>query len=217
MKRTSQYDKNKILDAVALQDHYARTYKIRDLRKIKYSVLPAIAPKNSRNQPETDQAGREESSRQLNERGTGGRDGGRDDRMGWTGMRGKGRGKSTEKVVDKIDYRDIINKGIEKIDSKISKNNDDKYRVYYRKLTLAQRRGLVEAPVRPLNLEEWKKVVEKAVKRIDKEESVCPICMDGFKNKTQVILNCSHYFHKACIESFEKHTGEKRCPICRYE
>lgn len=31
----------------------------------------------------------------------------------------------------------------------------------------------------------------------------------------QVLLSCSHVFHKACLSSFERFTGAKSCPLCR--
>eukprot|EP00002_Diphylleia_rotans_P038098 TRINITY_DN8608_c0_g1_i6.p1 TRINITY_DN8608_c0_g1~~TRINITY_DN8608_c0_g1_i6.p1 ORF type:complete len:247 (+),score=15.52 TRINITY_DN8608_c0_g1_i6:129-869(+) len=36
-------------------------------------------------------------------------------------------------------------------------------------------------------------------------------------SKMQVLLSCSHIFHKECLASFEKHSGTKNCPICRKE
>ncbi|RXN17337.1 RING finger 32 isoform X1 [Labeo rohita] len=33
----------------------------------------------------------------------------------------------------------------------------------------------------------------------------------------QVLLSCSHVFHKVCLKSFEKFSGRKSCPMCRTE
>ncbi|KAF6086754.1 ring finger protein 32 [Phyllostomus discolor] len=30
-----------------------------------------------------------------------------------------------------------------------------------------------------------------------------------------VLLSCSHVFHRACLQAFEKFTGKKTCPLCR--
>lgn len=48
----------------------------------------------------------------------------------------------------------------------------------------------------------------------DKDDNTCAICIESFSNKhTNIILDCGHKFHSACIISwFEK---ELTCPICR--
>ena len=33
----------------------------------------------------------------------------------------------------------------------------------------------------------------------------------------QVILSCSHVFHKNCLQAFERFSGKKTCPMCRKE
>lgn len=83
-------------------------------------------------------------------------------------------------------------------------------------LTLAQKLGLVEAPEQPLSEEEWKHAKEKSNKR---EDSVlpCVICKEDFGTQAQVLLSCTHVFHKACLQAFEKFTGKKTCPMCRKE
>ena len=45
----------------------------------------------------------------------------------------------------------------------------------------------------------------------------CAICREPFGVDAQVILSCTHVFHRACLASFERFVGaEKRsCPICR--
>ena len=48
----------------------------------------------------------------------------------------------------------------------------------------------------------------------------CAICHQDFKLRPQVILSCSHVFHKACLFSFEKlldNNKQRRCPLCREE
>ena len=41
--------------------------------------------------------------------------------------------------------------------------------------------------------------------------------MEGFKEGREVLLSCSHMFHRHCLTSFEKfmRTDEKSCPVCR--
>ena len=48
----------------------------------------------------------------------------------------------------------------------------------------------------------------------DKDNDTCAICIEPFSSKhTNIILDCGHKFHSACIISwFEK---ELTCPICR--
>ena len=82
--------------------------------------------------------------------------------------------------------------------------------------TLAQRRGLVPIapPQAPLTPFDWA-VIENS--RSD-PDSCCPICMEGFKQGHEVLLSCSHIFHRACLRSFENFMkdSEFSCPICRY-
>ena len=108
----------------------------------------------------------------------------------------------------------IIEKQI-KIQQKNEKlNNDMKLEKYNKKLTLAQKLGLFEKPPKPLTNDEWVEVEEKSKKRLDNED--CPICLEAFKSpNNQVILSCTHVFHKTCLSNFEKHTKMQQCPICR--
>jgi hypothetical protein len=50
-----------------------------------------------------------------------------------------------------------------------------------------------------------------------RRDSHCPIGMEAFSGGHEVLLSCSHMFHRACLGSFEKFvkTAERRCPICR--
>jgi len=94
------------------------------------------------------------------------------------------------------------------------KNIQTKLYSYIKKLTLAQRLGLVEKPPKPLSNEEWVQIEEKNKKREDHHS--CPICLEGFKTpNNQIILSCSHVFHKTCLSNFEKFSKSKVCPICR--
>ncbi|XP_033726891.1 RING finger protein 32-like isoform X2 [Pecten maximus] len=82
------------------------------------------------------------------------------------------------------------------------------------KLSLAQKMGLVEAPELPLTEQEWKSVKEKSNKRDDSKQP-CVICKEDFGTQEQVLLSCTHVFHKACLQAFERFTGRKTCPMCR--
>ncbi|CAN0345774.1 unnamed protein product, partial [Ectocarpus sp. 12 AP-2014] len=83
-------------------------------------------------------------------------------------------------------------------------------------VTLAQIRGLEKPPEPTLTPGEWRAVEAKALARGD-EAAPCPICRESFRGESQVILSCSHVFHKACLSSFEKflRAQERSCPLCR--
>ncbi|KAJ3064208.1 RING finger protein 32 [Podochytrium sp. JEL0797] len=75
--------------------------------------------------------------------------------------------------------------------------------------------GIVGAPPQLLSKHEWSVVKEKSRSTHATFRTDCAICCEPFAALTQVILSCSHSFHKACIKSYEKHTNSKRCPLCR--
>eukprot|EP00736_Rhodelphis_marinus_P008125 Rmarinus@m.13999 len=83
-------------------------------------------------------------------------------------------------------------------------------------LTLAQRRGLVARPPPKLTEDEWKSVHNASRTRHDSTKP-CPICRESFGADEQVLLSCSHVFHKACLASYEKFAGSRKCPLCRKE
>lgn len=84
------------------------------------------------------------------------------------------------------------------------------------RLTLAQRMGLVEAPSPRLTAEEWAEVKTRSILEGDSTQP-CAICREEFRLQPQVLLSCSHVFHKVCLKSFEKFSGKKCCPMCRKE
>ena len=97
-----------------------------------------------------------------------------------------------------------------------NQQNSRKMQIYYKKLTLAQRLGIIEAPPAPLSNEAWKKIENQSLKRISSDKEIlCPICLEEFNSENQIILSCSHVFHSKCLKSFEQHTKIKMCPICR--
>lgn len=85
-----------------------------------------------------------------------------------------------------------------------------------RPLSLAQKLNLVERPPDPLTDDEWNKVKQVSLKRLDPMQP-CSICQDFLGPRDQVILDCSHVFHGVCLASFEKFTQIKACPLCRKE
>lgn len=63
-------------------------------------------------------------------------------------------------------------------------------------------------------ISDWDGAMDKASKR---HNDICAICFCGFGTKELYILDCSHCFHKNCLDSFERFDPYflKRCPICR--
>ncbi|KPP73961.1 hypothetical protein Z043_106915 [Scleropages formosus] len=112
-------------------------------------------------------------------------------------------------------------------------------------LTLAQRLGLVDAPPISLTTQEWEHVKARSVQEGDSVQP-CVICREEFRLQPQVLLSCSHVFHRvsylpprsqcsvlitvtpchtlthdalgqACLHAFERFSGKKCCPMCRRE
>ncbi|KAL1006804.1 hypothetical protein UPYG_G00077360 [Umbra pygmaea] len=83
-------------------------------------------------------------------------------------------------------------------------------------LTLAQKMGLVESPARRLTVDEWTQVKLRSIHEGDSKQP-CVICREQFCLQTQVLLCCSHVFHRACLQAFERFSGRKCCPMCRKE
>ena len=84
--------------------------------------------------------------------------------------------------------------------------------------TLAERRGLVPQATAPrvdpaVSRDEWS-AIEHSIR--GRQEAYCPICLEGFKEH-EVLLSCSHMFHRACLQNFEQlvRRNERSCPICR--
>ncbi|XP_039609554.1 RING finger protein 32 [Polypterus senegalus] len=104
----------------------------------------------------------------------------------------------------------------------VTKNRDDTQEEEYvldpnpPRLTLAQRMGLVEAPAMPLTADEWYKVKERSIREGDLSQP-CAICKEDLGLQQQVLLSCSHVFHRVCLQAFERFSQKKSCPMCRME
>lgn len=81
-------------------------------------------------------------------------------------------------------------------------------------LTLAERLGLVAGPAMRLSENQWSLVKIRSVQQGESARP-CAVCKEEFQLKPQVLLSCSHIFHRACVEAFEKFSGRKCCPVCR--
>ncbi|TDG97364.1 hypothetical protein EPR50_G00225320 [Perca flavescens] len=85
-----------------------------------------------------------------------------------------------------------------------------------RPLTLAQKLGLVASPAGRLREDEWTRVKARSIQQGDSAQP-CAICREEFCLQPQVLLSCSHVFHRACLKAFERFSGRKCCPMCRKE
>ena len=69
----------------------------------------------------------------------------------------------------------------------------------------------------PVLSKEWASIEAKVSSRLERD-ACCPICMEGFNQGYEVLLSCSHIFHRNCLDSFESFMGKdemRSCPICR--
>uniref|UniRef100_A0A3Q3EBZ9 Ring finger protein 32 n=1 Tax=Labrus bergylta TaxID=56723 RepID=A0A3Q3EBZ9_9LABR len=85
-------------------------------------------------------------------------------------------------------------------------------------LTLAQKLGLVARPAGRLTEDEWRQVKARSVQQGESAQP-CAICKEDFHLQPQVLLSCSHIFHRACLHAFERFSKacKKCCPMCRKE
>nr|XP_014432159.2 RING finger protein 32 isoform X3 [Pelodiscus sinensis] len=126
--------------------------------------------------------------------------------------------KNIYKPVNKEMVRAVVDTGLRKKSILYSQKEDpEKEYVLDPKppqLTLAQKLGLIEPPPLPLTTEEWDKVKQRSIKQGDSVQP-CAICREEFALQPQVLLSCSHVFHRECLKAFEKFAGKKTCPLCR--
>ncbi|XP_032900249.1 RING finger protein 32 isoform X1 [Amblyraja radiata] len=113
----------------------------------------------------------------------------------------------------------VVDTGRKRNEKKKIKQKEEKEYVLDPKplsLTLAQKMGLVEAPNAALTASEWQLVKKRSLQQGDSAQP-CAICREEFGMKQQVLLSCSHVFHRICLQAFEKFSGRKSCPMCRKE
>lgn len=123
------------------------------------------------------------------------------------------------KQKQKKEIKSQTDTGLRRQRPKESSKKEDKEYVLDAKpapLTLAQKLGLVEAPEQLLSENDWQNVKTKSNER-DDSKLPCVICKEDFGTQEQVLLSCSHVFHRACLQAFERFTGKKTCPMCRRE
>ncbi|XP_053115108.1 RING finger protein 32 isoform X2 [Hemicordylus capensis] len=120
--------------------------------------------------------------------------------------------------VNKEVIRAVVDTGLRKTTCCQQKNEDPEKEYILdacpQPFTLAQKLGLVEPPAIPLTTEEWEHVKQRSIEQGDSVQP-CAICKEEFALQPQVLLSCSHVFHKACLKAFERFAGKKSCPMCR--
>uniref|UniRef100_A0A8D2IKQ1 Ring finger protein 32 n=2 Tax=Varanus komodoensis TaxID=61221 RepID=A0A8D2IKQ1_VARKO len=126
--------------------------------------------------------------------------------------------KNVFRPANKETVRAVVDTGLRKKSSHQPKNEDPEKEYVLdpcpQPLTLAQRLGLVEPPAQPLTMTEWELVKQRSVRQGDSVQP-CAICREEFALQPQVLLSCSHVFHRACLKAFERFAGKKTCPMCR--
>ncbi|KAM7120256.1 RING finger protein 32 isoform 2-T3 [Molossus nigricans] len=126
------------------------------------------------------------------------------------------KGENTSRSL-KRNTKAVIDTGLQKTPQGPKEEDPEKEYVLDPKpppLTLAQRLGLFEPPPPPLSAEEWGSVKQRSVSQGDSMQP-CPICKEEFQLRPQVLLSCSHVFHRACLQAFERFASKKTCPLCR--
>ncbi|ETE72742.1 RING finger protein 32, partial [Ophiophagus hannah] len=131
--------------------------------------------------------------------------------------------KNKYRPVNKEKIRAVIDTGLKQTNKQPNNQNnpqnEDPEKEYVldpnpQPLTLAQKFGLVELPAMPLTLDDWEYVKQRSIKQGDSVQP-CAICKEEFALQPQVLLSCSHVFHRACLKAFERFAAKKSCPMCR--
>ncbi|XP_059827847.1 RING finger protein 32 isoform X1 [Hypanus sabinus] len=123
------------------------------------------------------------------------------------------------RLVNRNTVKPVVDTGIKRNEKKEIKEDEEREYVLDPKpsgLTLAQKMGLVEAPNAPLTANEWHLVKKRSMQQGDSAQP-CAICREEFGLQQQVLLSCSHVFHRICLQAFEKFSGRRSCPMCRKE
>jgi hypothetical protein len=93
--------------------------------------------------------------------------------------------------------------------------SETKLKEYEKSLTLAQKLDLVAKPPTPLSVSQWDVVKSQSASCA----ANCPICLESFKLRDQIILPCSHVYHRVCFTYYIRYLKSEsctgRCAICR--
>jgi hypothetical protein len=109
----------------------------------------------------------------------------------------------TDKMMKEIERQNKIN---EELFNDVLKEHQELIRMENKERQLEEKSKKKEE-------KNWNNIVNK----MEKRDHTCAICLCEFKNKSLYVLDCSHCFHKNCLDSFERFDPYyiKICPICR--
>ena len=110
----------------------------------------------------------------------------------------------TDKMMKEIERQNKIN---QELFNDVLKEHEELIRMENKEKELEEKNKKKEE-------KNWKNIVNKMEQR---DQQVCAICLCELKNKSLYVLDCTHCFHKNCLDSFERFDPYyiKRCPICR--
>ena len=113
----------------------------------------------------------------------------------------------TDKMVKAIEKQNEIN---QKYFNEVLKENEDVIRTENKNKAMMDKLKKEQEKKNP----DWNNIVNKMECR---NNHTCAICLCEFANKPVYVLDCTHCFHKNCLDSFERFDPYyiKRCPICR--
>jgi len=109
----------------------------------------------------------------------------------------------TDKMMKEIERQNKIN---QELFNDVLKEHEELIRMENKEKQLEEKNKKKEE-------KNWENIVNK----MEKRDHTCAICLCEFKNKSLYVLDCTHCFHKNCLDSFERFDPYyiKRCPICR--
>ena len=112
----------------------------------------------------------------------------------------------TDKMMKEIERQNKIN---EELFNDVLKEHEELIRMENKEKELLEKNKKKEK-----SGTDWNNIVNKMENR---NNNTCAICLCEFKNKPLYVLDCTHCFHKNCLDSFERFDPYyiKRCPICR--
>jgi Ring finger domain/RING-like zinc finger len=81
------------------------------------------------------------------------------------------------------------------------------------RLLLRELNQVKKVPPQASNSIPWAEIKAKC----SNGEEECPICLESYQLKSQIILTCSHAFHQICFASYQKLLVNRqiKCPCCR--
>ena len=115
----------------------------------------------------------------------------------------------TDKMMKEIERQNKIN---QEFFNDVLKEHEELIRIENKEKEMMEKNNKKKGQDK--NQTDWNNIVNKMENR---NNNTCAICLCEFKNKPLYVLDCTHCFHKNCLDSFERFDPYyvKRCPICR--